>query len=138
MDLSPRSLFNYIKDKLSAEGIKNSHKRSDLKANDFREYRKVPVSRLKKRLEIDKYKSSTPLTDFRAGVEEIKLYLTQHVGAPSEPVVKVGDSVSKGDLIADIPEKKLGARLHSSITGEVKQLNPEYILVVRRQDKKSK
>jgi len=138
VDLSPRSLFNYIKDKLSAEGIKNSHKRSDLKANDFREYRKVPVSRLEKRLEIDKYESSTPITDFGAEVEEVKLYLTQHVGAPSVPVVKVGDRVSRGDLIADIPEEKLGAKVHSSITGEVTQLNSEYILVAKRQDKKNK
>ena len=132
VDLSPRSLFNYIKDKLTKEGIKNSHRRSDLEANDFREYRKVPVDRLEKRLEIDKYNSITPLTDFRAEIGEVKLYLTQHVGAPSEPVVKVGDSVSKGDLIADIPEEKLGAKVHSSISGKVKQLNSEYVLIARQ------
>ena len=132
VDLSPRSLFNYIKDKLTKEGIKNSHRRSDLEANDFREYRKVPVDRLEKRLEIDKYNSITPLTDFSAEIGEVKLYLTQHVGAPSEPVVKVGDSVSKGDLIADIPEEKLGAKVHSSISGEVKQLNSEYVLIARQ------
>jgi len=132
VDLSPRSLFNYIKDKLTKEGIKNSHRRSDLEANDFREYRKVPVDRLEKRLEIDKYNSITPLTDFSAEIGEVKLYLTQHVGAPSEPVVKVGDSVSKGDLIADIPEEKLGAKVHSSISGKVKQLNSEYVLIARQ------
>ncbi len=132
VDLSPRSLFNYIKDKLTKEGIKNSHRRSDLEANDFREYRKVPVDRLEKRLEIDKYSSITPLTDFSAEIGEVKLYLTQHVGAPSEPVVKVGDGVSRGDLIADIPEEKLGAKVHSSISGEVKQLNSEYVLIARQ------
>jgi len=131
MDLSPRSLFNYIKSELERMGIKNSHNRSDLEVNEFREYRKVPVDRLEKRLEIDMYDSKTPLTDFSADVDEVKLYLSQHVGIPAESVVKVGDSVKTGDLIADIPEGKLGAKIHSSISGKVKQLNSEYVLIER-------
>jgi Na+-translocating ferredoxin:NAD+ oxidoreductase RnfC subunit len=131
MDLSPRSLFNYIKSELERMGIKNSHNRSDLEVNEFREYRKVPVDRLEKRLEIDMYDSKTPLTDFSADVDEVKLYLSQHAGIPAEPVVKVGDSVKTGDLIADIPEGKLGAKIHSSISGKVKQLNSEYVLIER-------
>lgn len=131
MDLSPRSLFNYIKDELAGAGIKNSHNRADLEVNEFREYRKVPVDRLEKRLEIDIYDSKTPLTDFSTDVDEVKLYLSQHAGIPAEPVVKVGDSVKAGDLIADIPEGKEGAKIHSSISGKVKQLNSEYVLVGR-------
>jgi len=131
MDLSARSLFNYIKSELERTGIKNSHNRSDLEVNEFREYRKVPVDRLEKRLEIDMYDSKTPLTDFSADVDKVKLYLSQHVGIPAEPVVKVGDSVKAGGLIADIPEGKLGAKIHSSISGKVKQLNSEYVLVGR-------
>ncbi len=131
MDLSPRSLFNYIKSELERMGIKNSHNRSDLEVNEFREYRKVPVDRLEKRLEIDMYDSKTPLTDFSADVDEVKLYLSQHAGIPAESVVKVGDSVKTGDLIADIPEGKLGAKIHSSISGKVKQLNSEYVLIER-------
>lgn len=131
MDLSARSLFNYIKSELERTGIKNSHNRSDLEVNEFREYRKVPVDRLEKRLEIDMYDSKTPLTDFSADVDKVKLYLSQHVGIPAEPVVKVGDSVKTGGLIADIPEGKLGAKIHSSISGKVKQLNSEYVLVGR-------
>ena len=38
---------------------------------------------------------------------------------PAEPVVQVGDRVSKGQLIADIPEGKLAARIHASIDGTV-------------------
>jgi len=131
MDLSPRSLFNYIKDELAGAGIKNSHNRADLEVNEFREYRKVPVDRLEKRLEIDIYDSKTPLTDFSTDVDEVKLYLSQHAGIPAEPVVNVGDSVKAGDLIADIPEGKEGAKIHSSISGKVKQLNSEYVLVGR-------
>ena len=45
VDLSARSVFNYLKEELVRLGIKNSHNRADLEANEFRQFRKVPVSR---------------------------------------------------------------------------------------------
>ena len=50
---------------------------------------------------------------------KVTLPLRQNAGAPAEPVVGVGDPVQKGDLIARIPEGKLGANLHASISGTV-------------------
>ena len=46
------------------------------------------------------------------------LLLSQHTGAPSEPVVNVGDSVKTGSLIAQA-KGFISANLHSSISGEV-------------------
>lgn len=129
VDLSARSIFSYLKEELGRRAIKNPHHRRELEANEFRDYRKVPVDRLEKRLEIDKYNNKTPLTDFNMEVSEVKLYLSQHVGVLSEPVVKIGDNLKEGDLVADIPEGKLGAKIHSSISGVVKEVNEEYILV---------
>lgn len=45
--------------------------------------------------------------------------LSQHVGAPCVPTVKVGDSVRLGRLIGEVPEGKLGAKLHSPVSGKV-------------------
>ncbi len=129
VDLSARSVFNYLKGELARLGIKNPHNRTDLEANEFRQFRKVPVSRLKKRLEIDKYESMTPLSGFTADIGKIKLYLSQHVGAPAIPVVTEGSSVKRGDLVADIPEGKLGAAIHSSIDGIVKEVGKEYLVI---------
>ena len=129
VDLSARSLFNYIKDELTKKGIKNPHTRYDITANEFRQYRKVPVDRLEKRLEIDRYNSKAPLADFNAGIGEIKLYLSQHIGAPSIPVIQPGMIVKEGDLVADIPEGKIGSRIHSSINGIVSEVNEAYISV---------
>jgi len=129
MDLSARSIFNHIKDELVRLGIKNPHNRDELKVNEFRQFRKVPVSRLKKRLEIDKYRSLTPMSDFNGEVESIKIYLSQHVGAPSVPVLTEGAQVRRGDLIADIPEGKLGARIHSSIDGRISQIGTDHIVI---------
>ena len=55
--------------------------------------------------------------------------LRQHVGKPSEPVVKPGDQVQKGQLIARIPDKALGAALHASIAGTVAEVNEHAIVL---------
>ncbi len=129
VDLSARSLFNYIKAELDKKGVKNPHNRKDLTLNDFRDYRKVPMDRLEKRLEVDKYHSIAPLCDFDAKISEIKLYLSQHVGAPSVPVVRTGEKVAEGQLVADICEGKLGAKIHSSINGTVSEITDSYIII---------
>jgi len=49
----------------------------------------------------------------------VELSLSQHIGAPSEPVVGAGDFVNKGDLVARAAEGKLSANLHASIAGTV-------------------
>ena len=49
----------------------------------------------------------------------VEIALKQHIGAPAACLVAVGDRVSRGDLIGEIPEKALGARVHASIDGTV-------------------
>ncbi|MCL4377544.1 MAG: SLBB domain-containing protein [Actinobacteria bacterium] len=131
VDLSARSIFNFLKSEFAKRGIKNTHSRKDLTPNEFREFRKVPVDRLERRLEIDKYHSKAAISEFNEKVNEVKLYLSQHVGAPAIPVVKTGESVTLGQAIADIPEGKLGAKVHSSIDGTVSEVNDVYISVKR-------
>jgi len=47
--------------------------------------------------------------------------LQQHIGAPCEPVVNVGDEVKIGQLIGK-SEAFVSARIHSSIAGKVKEI----------------
>jgi Na+-translocating ferredoxin:NAD+ oxidoreductase RnfC subunit len=129
VDLSARSIFNYLKIELGKAGIKNPHHRDALSANEFRDYRKVPVPRLLKRIEFDEYNSHADLTDVEVNADEVKLFLSQHVGAPSIPVVKIGDKVLEGTLIADIPTDKLGAKIYSSIGGTVSEITQKHIII---------
>ena len=129
VDLSARSIFNYLKIELGKAGIKNPHHRDALFANEFRDYRKVPVPRLLKRIEFDEYNSHADLTDVEVNADEVKLFLSQHVGAPSIPVVKIGDKVLEGTLIADIPTDKLGAKIYSSIGGTVSEITQKHIII---------
>lgn len=44
--------------------------------------------------------------------------LSQHIGAPSKPIVKVGDTVKTGQLIAEATGK-ISANIHAPISGTV-------------------
>lgn len=49
--------------------------------------------------------------------------LAQHLGAPCNPIVKVGDHVKKGQKIAD-SDAFVSAPIHSSVSGTVKAIKP--------------
>lgn len=50
--------------------------------------------------------------------ERVILPMQQHIGAPCTPTVKVGDSVSVGQVIGD-SDKFISAPIHASISGKV-------------------
>jgi Na+-translocating ferredoxin:NAD+ oxidoreductase RnfC subunit len=57
--------------------------------------------------------------DYAFSPRSVKVLLKQHAGVPAVPVVKCGDRVRAGDLLAAPPQGKLGARVHASIAGVV-------------------
>ncbi len=56
-----------------------------------------------------------------AFVPEYRLPLSQHIGAPSLPVVKVGENVKRGQKIAD-PGGYVSVALHSPVDGTIKDI----------------
>ena len=55
--------------------------------------------------------------------EMLVLPLAQHVGDPAQPIVNVGDTVAKGQLVA-ASEGSLGAPVHASSSGTVVAIEP--------------
>jgi Na+-translocating ferredoxin:NAD+ oxidoreductase subunit C len=53
--------------------------------------------------------------------DQVMIPLIQHIGAPCKPVVKAGDRVKTGQLIAK-SEKLISAPIHSSVSGKVKAI----------------
>lgn len=53
----------------------------------------------------------------------VRIPLSQSIGAPSKPLVKVGDHVSKGQLIAEAASF-VSSNIHSSVNGTVKKIEP--------------
>ena len=52
---------------------------------------------------------------------EVKIPVSQHIGAPAQPVVAVGDVVKVGQLIAQATGF-VSANIHSSVSGKVKKI----------------
>lgn len=126
------SYYVSIKRELQAQGwINQVHKRIDFGVHPTREYRLVPTHRLIARLGLTDWEhQSCPLdeTDYRP--QRVTIPLGQHIGAPAEPVVSVGDRVEVGGLLAQIPKDKLGAHVHASIAGRVAKVSDAAIEVV--------
>ena len=59
----------------------------------------------------------------------IVLPLTQHIGAPNEPLVKVGDQVKVGQKIAEA-RAFVSAPVHSSVSGKVKSIEKYFHPVI--------
>lgn len=59
--------------------------------------------------------------------KKIHLLLKQNIGAKNTPVVKVGDDVKRGQLVADF--EGLGAYLHSSVDGKVIDITDDEIVI---------
>jgi hypothetical protein len=121
-----------IKQELGQQGWVNEvHARTDFQAHPMREYRLVPADRLVARLGLGHWEhQSCPFdeTDYRP--QRVTIPLGQHIGLPSEPVVSAGTQVAVGDLIAKIPDGKLGTSLHASIAGQVDQVTDSAIEIV--------
>ena len=89
-------------------------------ADPMAENRLIPSSRLISRLNLGPwYPPEAPLLPEEYAPQKVSLLLKQHTGAPAVPVVKTGDRVKKGDLVAEMPAGALGARVHASIDGQV-------------------
>jgi len=72
-----------------------------------------------------------PIED--AGIPaELTLFLSQHTGAPSKPLVNVGDDVKRGQKIAEA-QGAVSACLHAPTSGKVKAIEPRYQPVLGRE-----
>ena len=132
MMLSPREINAVLKQKCLAEGVKRKAKRETYKVSPFFDNRKVPVKRLMERLEVTKYDTHPEFYGAEIQVAKVKIPLKQHLGEPAVSVVAAGDSVKKGEIIGEIPEGALGARVHASIDGTVTAVDDKNIVIQSR------
>ena len=61
--------------------------------------------------------------------KKVKIPLLQHIGKPAEPIVKQNEIVERGKMIGKMSDDVLGANIHASISGKVKKVTKEYILI---------
>ncbi|MCC5912233.1 MAG: 4Fe-4S dicluster domain-containing protein [Clostridiaceae bacterium] len=123
MGLSPKTINGEIKKLLQGKGVKQTSSYSEKEVHEMREYRKIPTQRLIARLDISRYTNQLKEEYHCMQVNSVKIPLKQHIGKAATAVVKVGDMVEEGQLVGRISEGSLGANVHSSIKGCVKEIN---------------
>ena len=124
MGMSPRRINQAVKAAMRENGLKYEGPREICEESTrWRDYRKVPVKRLASRLGIGRWlEMETPfLGDLTPA--EVRVSLRQHIGAAAVAVVEPGRRVTAGDLIGEIPEGALGARVHAGISGTVTEVS---------------
>ena len=129
-NLSPKSLMAVVKDELRKGGIPVPAA-PEAPVKEERSGRYVLKSRLTARLGLTKYNFPALLDEREYAPKSVKLLLSQHIGAPSIPAVKKGDTVKCGDVIASPQAGALGVAIHSSIDGKVKEITDKYITITR-------
>ncbi|MBI1738203.1 MAG: SLBB domain-containing protein, partial [Acidobacteria bacterium] len=121
-DLYPKEACDQAKHDLRAAGIKFVQA-GEVKVHPMKEGRRVPLSMLRKRLKIEEYEREAPFADVPLAPRSVKLRLSQHTGVPAEPAVRVGQKVGAGDTLAEVRGEQLGANVHASIAGTVKNVS---------------
>ncbi|SNS12373.1 Na+-translocating ferredoxin:NAD+ oxidoreductase RNF, RnfC subunit [Anaerovirgula multivorans] len=123
MGLSPKTINGEIKNLLRKEGVKYSNLPMQKEVHEMREYRKVPAERLLCRLDLAGYSDKINEDYITIEPQSVKIPLRQHIGKAATSIVEVGDVVEKGQLIASVNEGDLGANIHASIKGMIKEVN---------------
>ncbi len=128
MFLSPRRVNAMLKQEMGKKGIKLVPSKEQEVVTPSREFMKIPVKRLIARLGLVPYNVSAPLVEVDYRPRKVTIPLKQHIGAPARPVVAAGQRVERGQLIGEIPDGAMGAAVHASISGVVREVSQNIVI----------
>ena len=126
-DLYPKEACDKAKNDLRRKGIKWAGDRA-VQIHPIYHDRHIPLKKLIHKLGIDKYDVPAHFVGKHFSPDQVRLPVVQHLGKPAAAVVSVGQHVKSGELVAEIPEGNLGARIHASIDGRVKTVGSEIVI----------
>ncbi|MBL8227958.1 MAG: SLBB domain-containing protein [Bryobacterales bacterium] len=125
-DLFPKEACDQAKVDLRAIGVKYEQPHP-VRVHPMKEYRRVPLKMLRQRMKVDHYECETPFLGKEPAPASVRLLTKQHAGKAAVPAVKAGDKVKRGQTVARMEEKALGADVHASISGKVKAVSESWI-----------
>ena len=115
--ISPKAVIENYKKLLAKNRL-----RFDLDGNysvkPEREYRMLPYKKWMSMLGISRFDKHTDFGGEMTDFSRVEILLTRHIGKPSIPVVKDGDYVSEGEMIAEAADG-LSLPQHASMSGKV-------------------
>ena len=128
-NLHPKTVNIFYKQKLAEQGIRYQPIQVEFQPRSAREYRLIPSKRLVAKIGLTLFDQPAPLTTIQFKPEYLEIGLRQHIGAPSQPIVNLGQHVEAGQMIGKIPENSLGVPVHASMAGTVVEIKDNSIVV---------
>jgi len=110
------------------KGLLFAGRPEDVKAHPLASARRVPTRRLMAKLGLAAFRNVGPLEDRALAPRRVALPLKQHAGAPARSVVRAGERVKVGDVVAAPAKGALGARIHASIAGTVRSVDDTVVI----------
>ena len=128
-DLYPKEACDDGKKDRRAAGLKFVQQKP-VQVHPMKEYRRVPLTQLRKRLHVEEYERETPYVATELHPKAVRIKLRQHAGQAAAAVVETGKRVKKGQMVGRVEDSKLGAHVHASMDGKVGNVTPEYVEIV--------
>ncbi len=130
--LNPQAISMEVKGELAKQGFKRQNNNAPKEVRKERAGRLIPSSVLIDRLGIRKYvKDEVKFENVKFEPKTVYIPLSQHVGKPASPAVKVGDVVKIGDVVAKTAKDALGTTMHASINGKIKEITDKFVVIER-------
>jgi Na+-translocating ferredoxin:NAD+ oxidoreductase RnfC subunit len=127
-DLFPKEACDEAKSVQKAAGLKWSGP-TEVTPHALRDGRRVPIKALLRKLHLEAYDHPAPWRATTLTPDRLVLPLKQHAGVAAHPVVKVGDRVTAGQRLAEIPAAALAATLHAPTAATVAALTTDQIVL---------
>ena len=127
-NLDPKQACVRSKRNLNLKNIAYTEPEILPRAHPMQAHRKVSIFKLIRKLGLTQYDVHADFTDTKIEPDLVRIPLSQHIGQPTEPIVKVGDMVRIGQLIGEVPDGKLGANIHASIDGRIRSIENEIVI----------
>lgn len=130
--ISPRAVISEMKRKLAERRMRYTPAPGATFTPDpTRPYRQMPISRWKRLLGVAPFDRKQNYTEGLPAPRTVEILMSQHIGAPSIPSVKVGDIVRRGDQIA-VAAEGLSVPQFASIDGRVTFVDATRVIIERQ------
>ena len=128
-DLYPKEACDQGKHDRRDAGLKFVQQKP-VEVHPMKEYRRVPLSQLRKRLQVEEYETETPFSNAECRPAVVRIKMKQTAGEAAVPTVEAGKQVKCGQVVGRVADGKLGAHVHASIDGRVRAVTAEYVEIV--------
>jgi pyruvate carboxylase len=127
-DLYPKEACDKAKVEMREAGIKFIQQK-EVKVHPIKEGRRVPLPQLIMKLNLQDYNVEAPFNSEKISINKVRIPFQQHIGKPAKAIVKKNEVVEEGQMIGKVQDGEMGANIHASISGKVKEVTAESISI---------